>query len=385
MTSQTNRTSGPGPTVHRFTEERVRAQCHAVLRAWGFSIAVADTASRVMADTDLSGVDSHGVSMLASYEQAVRTGGMDTAAEPTVERENGPTALVDARGGLGHPAAVTGMELATAKARHHGVGAVSVVNSAHFGAAGYYSAMAAHVGLVGLVTTSARTVAVVPTDGAHPRLPTNPLSFAAPVRGRDPFVLDMSTSTAAINRIKVRALNDRPLPEGWFLDDDGVPVTDADRALRSARSGEGGGLTPLGGTYETGGHKGYGLSLMVQVLSAVLAGGGLPGTTSAGRGAHDVAHFLLALDPTFFRADGGFPDDMDRLITTMHDTPPAEDGGEVLVAGEPESRERERRREHGIPLPTTLLRGTQEICDRAGASFLLTPDEATGQGPVPAR
>lgn len=353
----------------RFTAAEVHRQSFEILRTWGFTEGAARAAADVMTHTDLSGIDSHGISMFISYERLFHRGELNTAAVPTVVRENACTALMDGQGGLGHPSAVAGMELAIEKALGYGVGVVSVVNSHHFGATGYYSALAAAQGLVGLATTSARTLAVLPTGGAEPRLPTNPLSFAAPARSHEPFLLDMSTSTVAINKIKVYDLRDQPLPAGWFLDSTGAPVSDAGAALRAAWEGTGGGLTPLGGMRESGGHKGYGLSLMVQILSSALSGGTSPVTGTDGK-TGTVGHFFLALDPAAFRPDGSFPDAVDEIIDVMHATPPL-DGEEVIVAGEPEARARAHRTEHGIPLPRALLARLAGICERTGAPFLL--------------
>lgn len=356
----------------RFSADEIHHQCVAILRAWGFTDRVAQTTAEVMTHTDLSGIGSHGISMFINYEKLFGKGKLNTAAVPSIVRENAGTALIDAQRGLGHPAAVAGMELAVEKAGAFGVGVVSVFNSHHFGAAGYYTALAARRGYAGIAMTSARTTAVVPTGGGEPRLSTNPLSFAAPGRTHDPFLLDMSTSTVAINKIKTYDLNNRPLPDGWFLDRDGRPVTDAGVALQAAWEGTGGGLTPLGGTRESGGHKGYGLSMMVQILSSALSGGSLSAVRADGD-PDNIGHFFLALDPAVFRPDGGFLDDVDQLIDVMHATVPEGPDAEVLVAGEPEARARAYREEHGIPLPRTLLARLAGICARTSAPFLL-PD-----------
>jgi LDH2 family malate/lactate/ureidoglycolate dehydrogenase len=358
------------PRDPRFSADEVHRQCAAILRAWGFTEDAARTTADVMTHTDLSGIDSHGISMFINYETAFAQGRLNTAAEPSIVRENAGTAVIDAQRGLGHPAAVAGMDLAVEKAMAFGVGVVSVFNSHHFGAAGYYTALAARRGYAAIAMTSARTTAVVPTGGGEPRLSTNPLSFAAPGRNHEPFLLDMSTSTVAINKIKTYDLSGRRLPEGWFLDRDGRPVTDAGVALQAAWAGTGGGLTPLGGARETGGHKGYGLSMMVQILSCALSGGSLSATRGDGD-PDNIGHFFLALDPAVFRPDGGFRDDVDHLVDAMHATVPAGPDAEVLVAGEPEARARADREKHGIPLPGTLLVRLAEICARTGAPFLL--------------
>src|SRR5262252_4397044 len=126
------------------------------------------TTAEVMVETDLSGVDSHGVSMLMDYERSRMAGKLNLHARPKVVRETPVTALVDADAGLGHPAAVMGMELAIAKARKMHVGVVTVFNSHHFGGAGYYAALASKAGFVGMVTSATRTISTVPTRARGP-------------------------------------------------------------------------------------------------------------------------------------------------------------------------------------------------------------------------
>src|SRR5687767_13937095 len=251
--------------------ERVRRQIESIFDAWGMDAAAARTAAEVMVETDLAGVDSHGVSMLMDYDEYRRKGKLNLKARPKVVRDGPVTALVDADAGLGHPAAVMGMNLALEKARKSHVGVVTVVNSHHFGAAGYYAALASKAGMLGMVTSATRTVAVVPTRARVGVLGTNPIAFAAPAKRNAPFLLDMATSSVANNKIKVHDLNGKPIPPGWVLDEGGTPVTDAAEALKRIYDTREGGVTPLGGTAEMSSHKGYGLALMVHILGGALS------------------------------------------------------------------------------------------------------------------
>src|SRR5205823_13876508 len=142
------------------------------------------------------------------------------------------------------------------KCRETGVAVVSVFNSHHFGAAGCYARIAAERGVIGMVTSATRGVSMVPTFAAEPIMGTNPLAFAAPAKRNPPFQLDMATTTVAAGRVKVHKLNHRPLPPGWVVDGAGRPVTDAEEAFRYVFERPEGGITPLGGTRELGGHKG---------------------------------------------------------------------------------------------------------------------------------
>jgi LDH2 family malate/lactate/ureidoglycolate dehydrogenase len=360
--------------MRRVPAETVRAQILAIFDAWGMERALARTAAEVMIETDLAGVDSHGVSMLMDYDDYRRRGKLNLKAKPKVMRETPVTALVDADAGLGHPAAVMGMQLAVEKARKMHVGVVTVVNSHHFGAAGYYAAMASKEGLVGMVTSATRTVAVVPTRAKVPVLGTNPIAFAAPAKRNAPFLLDMATSSAANNKIKVYGLNGRQIPQGWVLDEAGTPVPDPDSALEILYKTKKGGLTPLGGTPEMSSHKGYGLALMVHILGGTLSGASFSPIRVRTQKDHEpdrLGHFFLAIDPKAFRCDGAFEEDLDAVIDVLHGTPPIDPAKPVLVPGDPEAKARAERLRDGIPIPDSLLKKLQQVCDNSAVPCIL--------------
>jgi LDH2 family malate/lactate/ureidoglycolate dehydrogenase len=360
--------------VHLVPAETCRAQIISVLTAWGMPAEMVRITAEVMVETDLAGVDSHGISMLMDYDESRRKERINLAAQPRIIRENPVTALVDADAGFGHPAAVFGMNLAIAKARLAGVGVVAVRNSHHFGAAGHYASLAAAAGLVGLVTSATRSITVVPTRGSLPLLGTNPVAFAAPA-GRNPaFRLDMATSTTASNKVKVYDLQGKPLPAGWVLDGQGRPITDAAEAWDTLRIKPEGGLTPLGGTAEMASHKGYGLAMMVHILGGVLSGASFSPIrvkTQRPEDPDDLGHFFLALDPACFREAGAFESDLDDAIDVLHATPPADPALPVLVAGEPEVASRVRRLAEGIPIPDSLARKLRVVCANAGVACLI--------------
>jgi LDH2 family malate/lactate/ureidoglycolate dehydrogenase len=354
--------------------DRVREQIVAVLTAWGMDAEIIRVTADVMVETDLSGVDSHGISMLMDYDQSRLKGKLNLAAKPKVVRQNAVTALIDADAGLGHYPSVMAMTLAINKALESGVGVVSVFNSHHFGAAGYYSAMAPKRGLIGLVSSSSRTISVVPTRGRVPVLGTNPLAFAAPARRNRPFQLDMATATVAANKVKVYDLNGKPLPPGWVLDENGGPVCDAALAMDYIFKRDVGGLTPVGGTAEMASHKGYGLAVMAQILGGALSGASFSPIRVRTQRPHDpdnIGHFFLALDPRMFRPDGTFEDDVDAIVDVLHATAAVDPDQPVLVAGDPEAAARDRRRREGIPIPQTLVDKIRAVCERCGAPFVL--------------
>jgi len=368
--------------------ECVRQQISSLLTAWGMEPHLVRTTAEVMVETDLAGVDSHGISMLMQYEDMRRRGQLNVRAKPRLLRENAVTALIDADAGLGHPAAVMGMDLAIRKAQAAGIGAVSVVNSFHFGAAGYYAALASRQGLVGLVTSTTRIIGVLPTRAAAPVLGTNPIAFAAPTRRNRPFLLDMSTSTTAINKVKVYDFESRPLPAGWVLDESGRPILDPAVAMDYLFRRGVGGVTALGATEEMGSHKGYGLAMMAQILASTLGGGSfspIRNRTQQPGDPDNIGHFFLAIDPKAFRAPGEFEDDLDAAIDVLHATPPSDPALPVLVPGEPEAVSRGRRLRDGIPIPPALADKIRAICERSGTPYLLAEMSPSPVPPPPGR
>ncbi|TQL45029.1 LDH2 family malate/lactate/ureidoglycolate dehydrogenase [Homoserinimonas aerilata] len=343
----------------------VAEQIRVVLTAWGMLPDDVEKTVDAMVDTDLRGIDSHGISMLMTYDRLRASGRLAIDAPRTITAETPAVATIDAGGGLGHPAAVDAMRLAMDKARTVGIGAVAVRNSHHFGALGSYARLAAAEGMMAFVTTSTRLTGVLPTGSRQSRLGTNPLAFAAPGRDGEPLVLDMSTSVVASNKVRSYALKQLPVPDGWVIDGDGESITDAAAAYEAIQHDENAGLTPLGGPdVQGGGHKGYGLSLMVQILSCALAGAGMPGTG-------DIGHFFLALRPDAFSPAGTSADYVDELLRSMRGSEPLNPTFPVLVPGDPEAAERERRLRDGVPLPSTLLAQLRELCTRNSAPYVL--------------
>ena len=210
----------------RVPAEQIRRQLVSVFRAWGMSDAHAATAADMMVETDLRGVDSHGIGMLPTYDQEFRNGRLNMRPTFKKVRETPAMALIDADASLGHPAAAYGMNLAVDKCLQVGVGVVAVYNSHHFGAAGCYSRIAADRGVIGMVTSATRGVTMVPTFAAEPVMGTNPLAFAAPAKRNAPFELDMATTTVAAGKIRNKANENLATPLGWLDKSDGSPSTD---------------------------------------------------------------------------------------------------------------------------------------------------------------
>ncbi len=360
----------------RASAESVRAQISSILNAWGMPQDLIATTAEVMVETDLMGFDSHGISMLMQYDRKFREGRLKLTNHPRIEHQTVVAARVDAGANLGHAVSVFAMNLAADKAKEVGVGVVSVHNSHHFGAAGYYARIAAERGLIGFVASSARGITVVPTRAAKPVLGTNPLAFSAPTAKNRPFVLDMATSTVAVGKVKVYSFNDKPLPVGWVVDGDGKPVTDAAEGFRILMESPLGGLTPIGGTPELSSHKGYGLGMIAHILGACLSGSAFAPRDTSKEGPTDpenIGHFFMAIDPATFLPAGAFQADLDEVIDYLRATPPTDPAKPVLVAGDPEDAERGSRLSTGIPIPDALAEQLKAVCDRAGVGYVLKP------------
>jgi LDH2 family malate/lactate/ureidoglycolate dehydrogenase len=220
--------------------------------------------------------------------------------------------------------------------------------------------------MIGLSLTNSGP-AVVPTYGRQAMLGTNPISLAAPAGHHYPFVLDMATSTVAIGKLSVARRWGKTIPPGWALDQEGQPTTDPAVAYETRL------LTPLGATRELGGHKGYGLAVMVDILSGVLAGAAFADVRRRNGDPvrPDIGHFFGAIDITRFRDLEAFKADMDNLLQTLKDSPKAEGQDRIYVAGEPEWECEQRRLREGIPLAPGLVSQLRAVSAETAVPFTL--------------
>lgn len=348
--------------------ENHRAQLKAILKGWGMPQENAEITAEILSWSDLHGVDSHGISMIPGYDNHRRNGRVKMDARPRIVSETPVSAVVDGGGGLGHVPGHFAMSTAIAKAKQVGMAAAVVRGSAHFGAAGFYSLMAAKAGLVGMSCTSASSIQVAPTFGKKARLGTDPWSFAAPSADGVPFLLDMATTTVAAGRIRNKANEGLPTPDGWVLDSEGRPSNDPLVAKE-----KGGFLTSLGGSPENSSYKGYGLAVMVNILASCLSGASLitdPEHTKK-PGGMDIGHFFMAIDPTIFRGAGAFETDVSTFLGALRATPPVDPAQPVMVAGDPQWNLAEERMRDGIPVGPGLLNQVRQIAQAAAAPWLL--------------
>ena len=351
--------------------EVLRAFAQRVFERLGVPEEDARICTDVLLRSDLRGIASHGVGRLKMYVDRIRMGMLEPVTRVEIVREGPTTAVIDGHHGMGHVVGVRAMELAIAKAKASGLGAVAARNSSHFGIAGYYPLMAVKEDLIGLTVTNARP-SVFPTFGAEPMFGTNPIAFGAPTDEACPFLFDASTSVAPRGKLEVLSRAGEGIPAGWVGDSNGSPATETDAVLAGLNAGSYG-LLPLGGLGELlSGHKGYGLAVLVEILSASLQEGtflkdlasfAVDGTARK----QQLGHFFLAMDigafddPTAFKKRTG---DILRALRAAKRIPGQD---RIFTAGEKEWEAEARILARGVPIGPKLqvdlsaVRDTLEI------------------------
>ncbi len=326
-------------------------------------------AADVLLAADMRGVSSHGIIRLFPYYyHRLRSGLVNPLPSMRVIGETAATLALDADNGLGHPSAYRAMQRCIEKARVSGAAVATVRNSNHYGIAGYYAMMALPHDMIGLSFTNAASL-VAPTHGRTAILGTNPIAVAAPSGGERPYVLDMATSIVPIGKVTVYEKAGLEIPYGWGIDGTGQVSTDPERVFH------GGALMPLGGTEEMRGYKGYGLALLVEILSAVLAGAafGREVDPDDRRFVSRIGHCFAALRVDAFRPLEDFKRDLDALIRQLKDSPKAAGQERIYIHGEKEFEKAERSRRAGVPVLAEVVRGLIDEGQLAGVPFDLAP------------
>ncbi|MGC9778372.1 MAG: Ldh family oxidoreductase [Candidatus Heimdallarchaeota archaeon] len=306
----------------------------------------------VLIASDLRGITSHGVQRLKMYYDRIKLGLINPETNITIVKESPTTATFDAGHGLGHVVSYRAMELAIKKAEEYGTGAVAVGNSTHYGIAGYYLIMACKKGMIGLSITNARP-SIAPTFGIEPMMGTNPLTFGMPTDEEFDFILDCATSITQRGKIEVFSRTETPIPEGWVIDKDGKLATDPVEILKQLKDGTAA-LLPLGGAGEiTGGHKGYGYSVIVEMLSSALSGGPFLKDLTLDKG-WKIGHFFLAIDVSKFISVDIFKKITGDICRTLRNSKKAPDQERIYTAGEKEYEMEQKIAKTGVPLNKSL-------------------------------
>jgi LDH2 family malate/lactate/ureidoglycolate dehydrogenase len=346
--------------MSRYPIEALRSFGQAVLQAVGASHREAQILADCLMDGQLrtAPFQNQGLIRLAIYVRRIREGGLTPCATITVIRETASVALIDGGNGFGQVVAHRAMTMAIEKARTSGVGVVAARHSNHFGAASYFALMAASVGLVGLALTNA-SPEMPAWGGSVALVGTNPWSIAVPGNARRPVVLDLSNAASGKGAIRHFAAVGLTLPSDWAVDPAGIPVTDPHAAADAL-------LAPMGG------YKGYGIAVMVDLLTAGLAGGqagsavGSPYRWAQPQG---VSHLLMALDPASFAGPDSLGSAVDTLSRELRESPRQPAVRATYLPGDPEwEREREAR-QHGVELPAETVDRLRALGVEAGVMF----------------
>lgn len=349
------------------TEQQLKSFTALVLERCGVAPEHAAVVADVLVAADLRGIESHGVARLESYYVSrIRSGHLKPKPNYTVVRETATSVLYDADNGLGHPVGKMAMDRVIDKARETGAAFGAVRNSNHFGIAGYYAMLALPEDMIGMASTNSVRYGA-PTFGRDVMLGTNPLAFAIPTENEPAFVLDFATTTVPKGKLEVYKRKGLPLKDGWAIDANGNPTDDPDEALRGA-------LLPLGGFgTDHGGHKGFGLGLLVDIFCGVLSGGkfgsGLPQVADKMEGA--ISHWFAAFRIDGFRDANEFKADMDRQLRMFKDSAKAPGCERIYTAGEPEFEKTAYHRANGVPVHTKVWDGLQKLAGELGIPFEL--------------
>lgn len=315
-----------------------------LLAAAGMSPDDAAYSAQCLVQTNLWGVDSHGVLRLPIYVQRLRSRAINPA--PTIQTLRGGLGLevLDGDDGLGFVVGRAAMQRAIDLARQFNIGAVGAVRSNHFGAAALYARLAAEQGLIGIAMSNVMPNIVAP-GGSQPITGNNPIAIAVPTFGEFPFVLDISLSNVAGGKLLLASKKGERIPLDWATDREGRPTDDP-------AVGFAGFLLPLGG------HKGLGLSYVVDILCGVLTGGAFQHQLQSMYQRPDepslTGHFMIAIDPLALMSRAELQDRMAQFTHTIHQSPVWDASREMLLPGELEHRQALARQQTGIPLPASL-------------------------------
>lgn len=354
-----------------FPIERLSEFCIRVFVHFGISKSDAEQAAEVLAAADLRGIDSHGVARLYSYFGLLSEGLINPTPKIQTVRSTASTATVDGDNGLGLVVGPQANRIAMDMAEKAGSGWVSVRNTNHYGIAGYYVLKALERDLIGWAMTNS-TKLVTPLWGAERMLGTNPIAIAFPGKEEPAIVIDMATCAAAYGKIEMARRKGQPIPRGWAIDKSGRDTTNPDDIPA------GGALLPLGSDRERGGHKGYGLAMMVDILCGALSGANWGPFTppfalrlefpkrSVGKG---IGHFFGAMRIDGFIEADEFKRQMDDYVRTFRATKPAPGTNGPLIPGDPEREAEKVRRKQGVPLLMPVIADLREISKKTGVPF----------------
>jgi LDH2 family malate/lactate/ureidoglycolate dehydrogenase len=339
----------------RIAPERLLDFATKVYETAGMPPADAHIVADTLVQADLWGHQSHGVLRLPWYLARLKAGVCNAAAKSRFVVDGGAVAVIDGGDAMGQVLMVHAMDDAIARAKKHGIAAVALRHSNHFGTALYYTLMAARAGCVAFLSTNA-SPAMAPWGGRKKAVGTNPWSWAAPAGSFAPMVLDIANTGVARGKVYLARQKGQPIPEGWAIDADGAPTTDAQAAIDGI-------ILPMAG------HKGYAIAVMMDMLSGVLTGSafasGVAGPYQTDRKS-GAGHLMIVLDIATMQPLSEFNARMEMLIRELKSVPLAKGHDEVFYPGELEARNEARNRRDGLTLPDDTLADLAKVAAETG-------------------
>lgn len=350
--------------------DRLKDFCAKVFQQYQVGPENAEISADVLVTADMRGIPSHGTARLGRYINGLREGLILPSAEIHTLKETPVSLLIDAEGTLGAPVSRNTMKRIIEKAHQSGMAFGCVKNSNHFGIAGYYAMMALPEDMIGVAMTNTAALGV-PTNGSKVMFGTNPLAFAAPANREESFVLDMSTTVVTRGKVEVYDREGKKLSPGWAVDSRGLPASNPASLLDDMFHRRGGGLVPLGGDSEAnGGHKGYGLAVMIDILTGLISGSAWgshifdKGTSSA-----RVSHCFGAMKIDLFMDAAQFRENMDAMLEELRSTNRAEGADRVYYAGLKEAENYEESVNQGVVLTEKTARDLKALGESINLTF----------------
>ena len=355
---------------HHVNYEKLVKFCHEVFKGYGFNQEKAEQITDVLLAADLSGIESHGIQRLIRYHKEITGGLVDVKAVPEIVKETPISATIEGKDAMGQLLGVQAMQMAIDKAKKVGIGMVAVRNSNHYGIAGYYTKMAAEAGLIGICMTNTEAI-MVPTFGRQAMLGTNPIAFSMPA-SPVPFTFDAATTVVPRGKLEVYAKRDGVIRDGWALDENGHPSTDATRVLNNIIGKTGGGILPLGGAgEETSGYKGYGFAMLCEICTAILSGGTTSNYIYKTPGKANICHFFMAVDYGVFGEKEDLEKALSQFLQELRDSNKAEGQERIYTHGEKEFEACQRVKAEGVSVNEKTYAEMQMIAEFTGTSQYL--------------
>lgn len=347
--------------------EVLKKFCNDAFINFGFTESEAGIITDVLLLSDLYGIESHGMQRLARYHKGIEKGLIHPEAKAEIVFETPVSAVIEGHDGMGQLIGHFAMEKAIEKAKTSGIAVVTVRNSNHYGIAGYYAKMACDEGLIGFSSTNSEAI-MVPTFAKKAMLGSNPIAMAMPAKPY-PFFFDSSTTVVTRGKLEMYNKMNKPLPEGWALDKDGKPSTDAGDVLGNIVAKRGGGIMPLGGSTEKlGSHKGYGYGMVAEIFTSILSLGLTSNHTHTG-GKGGTCHGFAAINPAIFGDPAEIEKHFSVFLEELRNAPKADGCDRIYTHGEKEVFAYEDRMKNGIAVNINTVKEMHDMSTYLGMNF----------------